>query len=180
MAIELIYPKLSMVWYGNLNQVWAVNLICALIALALGYRIGSKLSAYSFQSRKRILVSMYLLVAVFLGFLMYFSSYLFEFTLTVSELSGALISGVLIMLFTVLPLGITSPLIVSIAEMQNEEGNHISKVFSLSTLGGLLMAVIGGLYLLPLMGNHFMLLISAILMLLNAIVVILIPSENKQ
>ncbi len=176
MMMEIILPKISMIWFGNLLEVWSAMLIGALLAMAIGYRIGGILVKKS-RSSRTILAACYLLNAIIFFSLPHFDG-IFEFFLGMNTGLGSLLAALIVLLPSIGTLAITSPIIVDYFEKQSEGTNlKASLIFGASTFSGVFVILISGLYLLPQLGISFASTLIAVMLLLNVLLTFLLPKK---
>lgn len=160
MLLETSSPLIVAPILGHNVIVWATMISISIGALALGYYLGGLLSKK--QNREQLITWLFILntASVLLGwFLMYLQNS--------SSSALATVSGsYLIVLFTLfLPLigfGATTPIVVGDIQSKFEENSSIvGKVYSLSTVGGIVLSIITGYMLLPEFGISDTLLFGA-------------------
>ncbi len=176
MSMEIIFPKISMIWFGNLLEVWSAMLIGALIAMAVGYKVGSRLVQRN-QDSKWLLVACYVVAAgVFL--LMPRFNGLFESFLTLNTGVGSLLVALILLLPSIGILAITSPIIVAAFERDaTNDRLKSSYIFGASTIAGVLVILMAGLYFLPYLGIAWMCAAMGGILLLNALLAATLPKE---
>ena len=146
MTIELSAVRLLAPWFGASSGVWTNVIGVILLALALGYRVGGRLSRG--ESPRRLLGWALLLSAAFTVGLPYFARPVAEFFLprglaldqAASSLTwGSLAASLILFLPAAFALGLIGPLAVE--ERQRTRGGHAGdaggSVLAASTLGSL-------------------------------------------
>lgn len=179
MSMELIFPKMSMIWFGNVLSVWSANLVAALATIAIGYSIGGRLVKKG-RNLKSITILLYVVAGVFFLVLPYFYKMLFEGISGMGVNVGSLISAFIFMLPTIGALAVISPILVSEHEISvGTSKNSSSSVFGFSTIAGVLIILFGGLYVIPFLGLSVMMQISGAFVLLNAVLALTLFSKKS-
>lgn len=172
MAAEICGAKLLAPFFGSSLYVWSSVMAITLGGLASGYFIGGKLSK---REKKENTLLYVLIAAVCCLCLMPFMTTVFLVTASHLSLIPAVIISVLFLLFpTMLCMGATSPLIISILTSDvNQSGENSGKIYAISTVGGILATFLCGFYLIPNFGVQFSLIGFAIALGLAASFLIL-------
>jgi len=168
MATEIIGAKVMAPFYGSSLIVWTSIFTCTLSGLALGYFFGAKLSTQE-NLHKRLLIIL-LFSTIYLAIMPLVSNFMMEATLSLSLEIGSLLS-VLVFLFPLLfAFGIVSPLIIKLlCKHPSEAGEKSSKVYTISTFGGILATIFFGFYFIPFVGIKASIVFTTTIMLLSAI-----------
>jgi hypothetical protein len=162
MGVEILSAKLIAPYYGTSVYVWAAILSTTLLGLAIGYHYGGILSARN--DAGRILSRVVVLSIIFLLVLFIWSDFLLESTLALSLEIGVVVSAILLLLPLMICFGLVSPLIINLTSRGSDNAGKTSgNVYALSTVGGILFALLTGLYLLTDVGIQFTILLFAIL-----------------
>lgn len=161
MIVELCCAKLMAPYFGTSIDVWANTLSVSLLGLATGYFIGSNLSLYRPNKNKSDLRLVILLAAVLIVITPMYYQQLLTNLLNLSLKMGSFV-GLLIVLFPILMLlGCTSPLIINIIDKSNDNAGQTSgRVYTVSTLGGIVFTLITGYFFIPHLGLKLTLLIT--------------------
>lgn len=174
MMMELVFPKIAMVWFGNMLEVWSAMLISALLSMAIGYRLGSKIVATG-KSLGIILPLCYVFAGLMFYLLPHFNP-IFESLLGLSSGIGSLIAALIVLLPSIGVLAISSPILISFLEKDRPDSALKSSwVFGTSTIAGVLVILALGLYIIPYLGIAFASTLAACAMLMNAILAVLLP-----
>lgn len=147
MAVEIIYPRISAIWFGNILDVWAVDLAMSLFILALGYRAGSYLLAKNKNALYNYLLLAYFLASSLFFFLPHFYVTLLDAFLDLPVISGAILFAFIFMIPTIGVLAATAPLWVEIISKKSKNGPSL--MYGISSLGGAVAMLLAGLYTLP-------------------------------
>ena len=172
MAAEICGAKLLAPFFGSSLYVWSSVMAITLGGLASGYFIGGKLSK---REQKENTLLYILIAAVCCLCLMPFMTTVFLITASHLSLIPAVIISVLFLLFpTMICMGATSPLIISILTSDaNESGENSGKIYAVSTVGGILATFLCGFYLIPNFGVQFSLIGFAIALALVSLFLVL-------
>ncbi|MES2762252.1 MAG: fused MFS/spermidine synthase [Bacteroidota bacterium] len=168
MAAEICGAKLLAPFFGSSLYVWSSVMAITLAGLASGYFIGGKLSRREAKENTLLYV---LILAVCCLCLMPFMTTIFLMTASHLSLIPAVIISVMFLLFpTMLCMGATSPLIISILTSEAEQsGENSGKIYAISTVGGILATFLCGFYLIPNLGVQFSLICFAIVLALASL-----------
>lgn len=165
MAAELISAKIMTPFYGSSLIVWTSVFVCTLSALAIGYFLGAKISNKS-NLEKRLVVIL-LFSSAYFAIMSPLANFVMENTLSMSIELGSFIS-VFVFLFPLLvAFGIVSPLIIQLlSSNEKDAGEKSGKVYTISTLGGILTTLFFGFYFIPILGIKLSILLSTALTIL--------------
>ena len=168
MAAEICGAKLLAPFFGSSLYVWSSVMAITLGGLASGYFIGGKLSKRDNKENTLLYV---LIAAICCLCLMPFTTSVFLITASNLSLIPAVIISVLFLLFpTMICMGATSPLIISILTSDvNQSGENSGKIYAISTVGGILATFLCGFYLIPNFGVQLSLIGFAIALGLAAL-----------
>ena len=172
MAAEICGAKLLAPFFGSSLYVWSSVMAITLGGLASGYFFGGKLSKRFDKEMNLLFV---LVAAIFFLCSMPILTSVFVFTSSVFPLIPAVIISVFFLLFpTMLCMGATSPLIISILTNQvQSSGENSGKVYAISTVGGILSTFLCGFYLIPNTGVKLSLICFAIALSLVTLLLII-------
>lgn len=151
MAAEICGAKLLAPFFGSSLYVWSSVMAITLGGLASGYFIGGKLSLRANKEQTLLFV---LIAAVCSLCLMPFLTSLFLILASSLSLIPSVIISVFFLLFpTMMCMGATSPLIISILTHDvNNSGENSGRIYAISTVGGILATFLCGFYLIPNIG----------------------------
>jgi len=161
MAAEICGAKLLAPFFGSSLYVWSSVMAITLGGLASGYFLGGKLSIREDKEKTLLYV---LMAAVGALCFMSFLSPLFLLLASSFSLIPAVIISVFCLLFpTMLCMGATSPLIISmLTHSIHRTGENSGRVYAISTVGGIIATFLCGFYLIPHLGVRFSLIVFAI------------------
>lgn len=172
MAAEICGAKLLAPFFGSSLYVWSSVMAITLAGLASGYFFGGKLSK---SEQKDTLLLYVLMAAVCCLCFMPFLTSLFVILASALPLIPAVIISVFFLLFpTMLFMGATSPLIISILTLEaNDSGENSGRVYAVSTVGGILATFLCGFYLIPNFGVQLSLIGFSIILAAASLILIL-------
>lgn len=176
MFTELVSAKLVAPYFGTSLYVWASVLGITLGSLAIGYYTGGYLSNKT--KFKNLLFWVLLIAGCFVAIMPFSSTWIMKQTINMSIQSGVTIS-MLIFLFPPLVLfGMMSPIIINLLTSQVQDSGKVSGlVYSVSTVGGILLTYLTGFYILPYYGITYPTVIFG--SLLFAIAFFVLIAKNK-
>lgn len=170
MSMELVYPRISVIWFGNILTVWAIDLSMSLIVISIGYWVGSWLLVQKKHPVRFYLISIYLIVAMFLSLINMTHHIILEKVSTLDVISGSVLFSILFMFPTMGLLAITGPLLVHLkSSITSQKAFSSSLIFGVSTMGGAIAMLVVGLYFLPYHGINYTVNFLIAILLANAI-----------
>lgn len=177
MAAEICGAKLLAPFFGSSLYVWSSVMAVTLAGLASGYFLGGKLSKRENKEQTLLFV---LIAAVCCLCLMPFLTTLFLKLASTLSLIPAVIISVFFLLFpTMLCMGATSPIIISIlTNSANQSGENSGKIYAVSTVGGIIATFLCGFYLIPNFGIQLSLISFAIALSLACLFLILKKKDS--
>lgn len=172
MAAEICGAKLLAPFFGSSLYVWSSVMAITLAGLASGYFFGGKLSKS--EQKDRLLLYVLMAAVCCLCFMPFLTS-LFVILASALSLIPAVIISVFFLLFpTMLCMGATSPLIISILTLEvNDSGENSGRVYAVSTVGGILATFLCGFYLIPNFGVQLSLIGFAIILAAASLILVL-------
>lgn len=178
MAAEICGAKLLAPFFGSSLYVWSAVMAITLGGLAGGYFLGGKLSKRENKEQTLLFV---LIAAVCCLCLMPFLTSLFLILASALSLIPAVIIGVFFLLFpTMLCMGATSPIIISIlTNSANQSGENSGKIYAVSTVGGIIATFLCGFYLIPNIGVQLSLIGFAIALSIVCLFLILKKKSKR-
>jgi len=167
MAIEITSSKMFSPFFGNSLYVWTSILSITILALTLGYLVGGNLSTKN--NPLKILKTTLLASVLFLIINILYSNSILEKMVSFELKIGVIISSFLLIFPLIFCFGIISPIIIRILSSQKDflfVGQNVGFLYSVSTIGGVIMTFISGFYFIPFIGVRFTLyLVLALLFL---------------
>lgn len=151
MGYELLIPKLNAPYFGSSLYAWSSSLILTMAGLASGYYLSGKLenSRSAFHIRN-ILV----LAATLLLFVSVTSNMLNNALLHLPLKQGIVLSSLIHLFPVLLCLGMVSPLLIAVLGNSKAEhkGRSAGRIFSVSTIAGIIFSLLAGFYMIPELG----------------------------
>ncbi|NQY68066.1 MAG: fused MFS/spermidine synthase, partial [Flavobacteriales bacterium] len=149
MAVEMFSVRIISPFYGSSHTLWTSVLASTLFALAIGYFAGGYL-AKGKDEPNRILLHLLLVASLFIVGMTFYSNYLMLFFYDYGFLSAVILSPLTILIFPLMFLGCTSPIIIKASSVnENLTGKVSGIIFTISTMGGILASFLFGLIIIP-------------------------------
>lgn len=148
MFTELNGAKIVAPYFGTSLYVWASAIGVSLGSLALGYFTGGYLSKK--VKSKYLLFWLFLLSGIFITIMPTVAVWIMQKTIEMSIQTGVTISMLVFLTPPLLLCGMISPVIIKeLTTDVNSSGKISGLVYSISTLGGIVLTYLTGFYLLP-------------------------------
>jgi len=161
MAVELLGAKLIEPYFGSSIYTWSSIFGITLVALAAGYYVGGVLSKK--YQEVEVLYKALGMAAILIATMPYIGSFILEFTLFTDIRAGSLISSMLFIFPPIFCLGVTSPLIIAALSTDLQKtGKMAGTTYAVSTVGGIVAAILMGFFLIPMAGLRICTVIVAI------------------
>lgn len=172
MSMELVYPRVSIVWFGNVLVVWAIDLSMSLVVIAIGYWFGSWLLLRKKKEITSYLFLIYLTTAVYLILINLTHEIVLNQISTLDITLGTILFSILFMLPTMGLLAVSGPLLVHLKSTLSQKNVFSSSViFGVSTLGGAIAMLVIGLYSLPYLGIKITVYCLVALLVINSLLI---------
>lgn len=177
MTIEILSAKIMAPFFGNSLYVWTAVLATTLLGLAGGYFYGGNSSTKANSQKTIFIVST---ISVLLVLMLPFSSkFILQQTLSLGLEGGTVIASLLIILPIIFCFGMISPLLISeISKTSNSAGKNASLIYTVSTIGGIIFALLTGLYFITTFGIKNTCFITGFI-LLTAVIIALFSNKNQ-
>lgn len=154
MAVELISAKMIAPYYGQSLYVWATVIAVTLGGLATGYFWGGNLSEK--HPTEKAMFTVYLISAIVTGLMPITGKLIMSATLGLGLKTGIVISCIVFILPPLTCFGMISPMIIRLVSTDvTTVGRSAGTVYSISTLGGIIVTFLMGFYLIPFQGLRF-------------------------
>lgn len=178
MAAEICGAKLLAPFFGSSLYVWSSVMAITLGGLASGYFIGGRLSQK--ENKESTLFYILLCAFCFLALMPYLSKFNYVIAYNLQLIPAVIFSTVLIIFPAMLLMGTTSPLLISLLTSNaNESGLNSGKIYSISTIGGILSTFLCGFYFIPTIGISYTLIGFAILLALVSLLLVKKKSNSQ-
>jgi len=180
MSFEMICGKMLAPFYGTSLEVWAVTLAVVMSGLAIGYWLGGKHSEK--YTEVASLGALLFLAAIAVALAPVLGKVFFAFAYSQFGISGSILSSIAIILPYMILAGMVSPILTHIISSdENDSGRSAGKIFSLSTIGGVLATFLTGFWFIPSLGLENSVIILAIIYILMGFVLIMgLPIKTKK
>lgn len=178
MVIELLGTRIVAPFYGNSLYVWSSLISVTMIALALGYFVGGRLS----DSRHVIRLSLIIALAALLTLMI---PWLARPILLLSDplglRGGAFFSALTLFTPCLATLGMVGPFAIKLST-QNLAGvgNSVGSMYAISTIGSVIGTLLLGFFLFPALGSREILIALGIGLLALACVMMLFEHKILQ
>jgi len=162
MAIELISARMLAPWFGSSLHVWATVMGITLSGLAAGYYLGGRIADRF--ARQNSLMPVLLLASLFVLLMHPVSQYIPPLLHVFPSLLSLMITGLLLILPPVLLFGmIPTMLIRYITSKVDESGLTTGRVFTVSSVSGILAVPLFGFWIIHSFGLTFPSVVAGIL-----------------
>jgi predicted membrane-bound spermidine synthase len=162
MAIELLGGKMLSPYFGSSIYVWGSIITVFMVALALGYLLGGKMSTY--KHSMRLYGALFFIPGLLTFLLVEFNDPLIGLAYQIASdpRYGSLLAGLALFLPPTLVLGAISPYSVRIKAQTVETSGHAAgKLYFISTLGSAVGTLVTSFYLVLWMQiDHIMMMIG--------------------
>lgn len=166
MSVELIYPRISAIWFGNTLHVWAIDISASLLVIALGYKTGTYLLHKKNHLVYSFLYSAYLVSAFCFALIPFSYAFILDNLLGLSGFMASWLFALIFMLPTMGLLAFTSPVLVQLVSGSTTSRTSASFIYGISSFGGAFTMLWMGLYTLPNLGIRLNCFIMSFLILI--------------
>jgi spermidine synthase len=168
MGVELISSSIITPYFGSSLTIWTFILGVTMFSLACGYFLGAYLS--KLKNINKTLFILLFLIVIFIMLIPYTSISLFRAFINY-EIETTLLFSVLPFLFPPLfLLGSISPIIIKkLSQENNSVGQTSGKIYALSTIAGILSALICAFFLMELLRSYYIIYIFSLVSLLTLV-----------
>ncbi|MFQ3573910.1 MAG: fused MFS/spermidine synthase [Thermodesulfovibrionales bacterium] len=164
MYFEITTAKMIVPFYGASVKVWATVLCGVLTGLSIGYYLGGRIDKRDALGISSLIAGVYIFIMPLV------TPPLFELFYSIGNNIGLVLSGFVLCLLPSIFFGMLSPVLVNVLCKDVEDtGSVVGWIFTISTAGGVLMAIISGFWLIPILGVRISCFVIGVLMLLVSI-----------
>lgn len=147
MYFEVLSAKIIIPFYGASLKVWASVFNGVLMGLSVGYYLGGLMKDRYFPALCSLTASIFIFTIPFVSVSYMESLYAFGHN------SGLLLTSLFICFIPSVAFGALSPSLVNLLCRTHEEtGQLAGRIFCISTVGGVIMAIVSGFWLIPYIG----------------------------
>lgn len=151
MSVEFLGAKIIAPYFGTSLQVWTSVIGITMLALALGYYLGGKLSTR--KNPSIILARIIFAGSIFLLSMPIFSTKVILLLSNTNIYYGSIFSSILLLLPAITCFGMMNPILIGNAGKGIEEaGNSTGIVYAASTLGAVFCVLLLGFFIIPFIG----------------------------
>lgn len=168
LSLEVISSKMIGSYFGTSYHVWGAMLLTTLISIALGYLISMKIIEKKLELKS--LLFFVILQLILIVFILFCGDFILKTLLKMNFYVGLLISFIVLFLPLFVALCTQSPLLITLMGEKNGS-SLVSKIFSISTLGGVLGIYFISFYFLPFYGVKTSILLVLCFNILNFIII---------
>ena len=174
LSYEIIASRLYTPYLGSSIHVWTSILTMTLIALALGYYYGARIT--------KVKITKYLKIALLTGAIFIFispltSAFILPATYDLSLELASLISGALIIIPPIFLLGLISPMLSHY--MSSDYGTNSGLIFGTGTIFGVISTLFFVHFIMPNFGVHKSMLIIGLIVFFAFLLTFLIPKSES-
>jgi predicted membrane-bound spermidine synthase len=181
MVTELVAARTMAPLFGSSVFVWGIVLSITLLALSIGYFLGS-LYFSRIKNKIRFLSSLLLLVGLFLVIIPWIGKVQIALCNNLSFHVALVVSAFLLLVMPVILCGIISPTLVGLMHdhQKGHASNSAGRIYAISTLGGVALTLLTAYILLPEWGIRFTcVLIGLLTVAIASAILIISNAANK-
>lgn len=162
MLLEVSSPLVVAPVLGSSINIWAILISLSIAALAIGYFLGGRYAAKGTTPASVVSIFAFNSCILFIGWTMIWFQNNYSIIVDHHFFSWLII---IVLLFIPLVLfGFTTPVLISgLNIIYKKDSDIVGKVYSLSTVGGIIFSVFAGFYLIPELGLSDTILLAVIL-----------------
>lgn len=169
-AFELTFGKIITGFYGSTSEIWSIVLGQTMLFLAVGYYLGGKRSLDKELSKLPAKLVGLGLTFFLLGLLL--AQGVMQAMFAVGFFPGAVLSAMLLMGPGLVCFSMINPVLIQlVGKDQEKTGNYTGRVFAISSVSGVLMALLVGYVLLPFYGKSIAVIVVCALILILTLAV---------
>ncbi len=179
LCLEIAGTRILAPYFGTSIYVWTALISVTLLSLSLGYFIGGILA----DRKLSFTILSYLLMAAGLSILLIplISGFVIGIIRSLELRLAVIASAFLIFVFPLTLLGTVSPYVIKLrAGSMENVGRSAGSLYSLSTIGSVIAAILTGYVLVPKIGISNLVLLTGIIILMTAVINILYEKTFRQ
>ena len=175
MAFEILSSKLYTPFLGSSIYVWTSILTLTLVGLAVGYRIGGKLSM---KNPENSLIAALVMAAISVLLSIYIAPSILGGLLFVDVKTASLLAGLAILFIPVTAMGMVSPLMVGILSKSGVAVPMATGlVYGIGTFGGIALLLLTTFVLIPTIGVRASIVLMSGLLMFSFVLFYLIKNK---
>jgi len=152
MVIELLGTRIIAPFYGNSLYVWASLISITMIALALGYFIGGRLSDSALKIRLSLIIAM---SALFILLIPLCARPILLLSDPLGLRAGAFFSSFILFTPCLMMLGMIGPFAIKLSTTEiSGLGNSVGSIYAVSTVGSVFGTLLLGFFLFTIFGSR--------------------------
>ena len=162
MLLEVSSPLVVAPVLGSSINIWATLITLSIAALAIGYFLGGRYAAKGYGPDSVVSIFAFNSFIIFSGWIMIWIQNNYSIMFEYHFFSWLII---IVLLFIPLVLfGFTTPVLISgLNTIYKQNSDIVGKVYSVSTLGGILFSILAGFYFIPGLGLSDTILLAVVL-----------------
>jgi predicted membrane-bound spermidine synthase len=167
LALELLAGMIISSYYGSSHVAWALTLGFTLVGLAIGYFLGGILSTR--KPLQNVLFNCFMISGLLTGLLPVLSNKIFLFTSDMGFYTGLTLCVMILIVPPIMSIGCSTSILIQLLKKDKAvTGKIAGKVYGISTLGGILSALLMGFFIIPSFGVSIPLLLTGLILIINA------------
>jgi spermidine synthase len=177
LAIEILGTRIIGPYYGVSIYLWSALISVTLIALSAGYMIGGRIADR--EKSINLLALIITLSGIIIILIPFYRNGVIELTESMGLRTSVLVSSFILFFPPLTLLGMVSPYAVKLrTDSLDVVGTRAGDLYSVSTLGSVLAALITGYYLIPAIGVIKLMIGTGAILIITS-VIIYVSDRNK-
>lgn len=173
LAIEILGTRIIGPFYGVSIFLWSALISVTLIALSIGYMLGGRIADK--KNDYKTLALLIALAGIFTLLIPFVRDYVLKFTEVFGLRTAVLLSSFILFFLPLFFLGMVSPYAVKLkTQTLNEIGTRAGDLYSVSTIGSVLAALLTGYILIPNIGISKLTLSIGIILIATSAFILLV------
>lgn len=178
LALEILGTRIVGPYYGVSIYLWSALISVTLIALSAGYMIGGRIADK--KKNQKILAIIIALSGIIIILIPFFRNFVFEITETIGLRFSVLIASFILFFPPLTLLGMVSPYAIKLmTQSLDVVGTSAGDLYSVSTIGSVIAALLTGYILIPNIGVVKLTLSIGILLLITSLTILLMDKKKS-
>jgi spermidine synthase len=170
LAIEILGTRIIGPFYGVSIYLWSALISVTLIALSAGYMIGGRIADR--KKNHKIIAFIIASSGIIIILIPLFRNIVIEMTETMGLRTSVLITSMILFFPPLTLLGMVSPFAIKLrTQTLDVVGTRAGDLYSVSTIGGVLAALVTGYYLIPKIGVIRLTISIGIILIITALII---------